>query len=383
MPKKKTRRYGDYVCEIDKKIYAVVRLPLGNGKYKKKVKLLSLLGNGTKTEAAKWAWDELELWKKGEAREKDKLTFSDLAAWYKKEFLVAPVYQGGKRLIGVRTYKQLQAVLERLKKYFGLFRIERIGLDVLRRYKRERLRTVSIVSVNRDFALVRTMLKKAKTRHWLKESPFEMGENLIEMSLESSRESPLTPRLAKRLLARSRKSAQPLLHYLILTMMHTGARPSEVFPFHAGTGDDVPREPLIWKSILDFDYKAVRLISYKGRIRKERLIPTSVELERGLRKMYAETNPASDEDLLFPVKGFNRSWATLCRSVKCTGVWLRDFRHYFNSQILVNEKFNDVERMLLLGQSRISTNLRYSHLDESFIKKFRDDDIIVIDGAEN
>ena len=52
------RRYADYVCRIDGKDYAVVRLPLGGGKYRKKVKLLSTLG-GTQADAAQWARDEL------------------------------------------------------------------------------------------------------------------------------------------------------------------------------------------------------------------------------------------------------------------------------------------------------------------------------------
>lgn len=382
MPKKKTKKetrsYGKYTMEIDGKTYAVVRLPLGNGKYRRKVKLLELLGSGSPKEAAKWAWDELEKHRRGEsAPDGEKRTFKDLSEWYKREFLIAPIYKDGKRLLGVRTYRQYRATADRLCEYFGLYKIERITVDVLRRYKRERLKDVSIVAVNRDFELMRTMLKKAKARKWLKESPFDLGENLIETALEGSRKSPLTLRIAKRLLARSRKSEQPLLHYLILVCMHTGARPSEVYPFHAFKNkknpdeEEIPREPLIWKNILEFDYKAVRLVSYKGRIRTERIVPTSAELERGLRRLHDEVKPQDENDLVFPFKTIKRSWATLCKSVKCSGVWLRDFRHFYNSTILVNEKFNDAERLLLMGQRQLNTNLRYAHLDESFIEKYR------------
>lgn len=371
-PKKETRNYGDYLTEIDGKKYAVVRLPLGNGKYKRKVKLLSLLGSGSKQEASKWAWDELEKHKSGEVDPKDdKLTFSDLASWYKREFLFAPIYKDGKRIEGVRTYKAYRSTLARLEEKFGLYKLDRVTVDVLRKFKRERLKDVSIVAVNRDFELLRTMFKKAKARKWLKESPFDLGENLIEVSLESHRKSPLTPRIAKRLLARSRKSDQPLLHYLIFVCMFTGARPSEVYPFHGFKDEDIPREPLSWENILEFDYKAIRLISYKGRIRTERIVPTSEELEKALRKLHAEVNPQSEKDLVFPVKTFKRSWGTLCRSVKCEGVWLRDFRKFYNQTILVNEKFNDAERLLLMGQTQLRTNLRYAHLDESFVEKYR------------
>jgi integrase len=370
--KKETRDYGKYLTEIDGRDYAVVRLPLGNGKYKRKTKLLSSLGNGAKSEAIKWALDQLDQHRAGELEPSSPgMTFSDLAKWYKREFLVAPVYKDGKRLDGVRTYKAYRSMLDRLDAKFGLYKLDKITVDVLRRFKRERLKDVSIITVNRDFELLRTMFKKAKTRKWLKESPFDLGENLIEVALEGSRKSPLTLRIAKRLLARSRKSEQPLLHYLIFVCMFTGARPSEVYPFHGFKDEGIPREPLSWKNILEFDYKAIRLVSYKGRIRTERIVPTSAELEKALRKLHDETNPPSENDLVFPVKTIKRSWATLCRSVKCEGVWLRDFRHFYNSTILVNEKFNDAERLLLLGQTQLKTNLRYAYLDESFVEKYR------------
>lgn len=363
MPNKKRSRYGDYTETIRGELYAVVNLPVGNGKYKKKRKKVS-----SKTEARQWALSMLENPQTESAPDKN---FEWLAEWYAREFLIPPVYQNGKRLIGVRTWKAQRYTLNHLVKHFGIYKLPLITVDALRRYKRERLASVSISTVNREFALMRTMFKKALSRKWVKESPFEFGENLIEVALESPRQSPLTDRIAKRLLARSRKSDQPLLHYLILVAMHTGARPSEIYPFNALESDGVPREPLNWSRVLEFDFKAVRLVSYKGRIRKERIVPATRELEVGLRTLYLRLQP-KPEDLLFPVTNVRRSWATLCRSIGVQGVWLRDFRHYYNSKILINPQFNDMERMLLLGQVHLSTNVRYSHLDNNFVKKYRD-----------
>lgn len=369
MPKKKQRsRYGDYCEKIDGALYASVNLPLGNGKYKRKRKRVE-----NATEARQWALQQLHGQRYGETisdKADGRLSFSRLADWYADEFLFAPVYQQGVRVLGLRTYKRQKTMVERLKLTFGEYFLNNLTVDVLRRYKRDRLRTAGVTAINRDFALMRTMFKKARARKWMDENPFDLGENLIETALEPSRKSPLTTRIAKRLLARSRKSESPRLFYLVLVVMHTGARPSEVFPYEAQEGDDIKREPLNWQNILEFDFQAVRLVSYKGKVRKEKIVPTTVELERGLRQFYWETKPDST-DLLFPQTSFKTAWATLCRNTRVRGVRLRDFRHYYNSKILNIPTINDVERMLLLGQTQLPTNLRYSALDETFINKYR------------
>lgn len=360
---KSKSRYGDYCEVIAGELYGSINLPLGNGKYKKKRKKVA-----SKTEARQWALEQLERHKQGEIPSKKNLTFADLADWYRKEFLIPPVYKNGMKLEGQRSYKSQLSRLKLVSDYFNPFPLTNITVDVLRRYKRERLKTVSITSTNRDFALLRTMFGKAYRRKWIKENPFDHGENLIEIALERHRESPITTQIAKRLLARSRKSDQPLLHYVILVMMNTGARPSEVFPFDAY--DDVIREPLTWNSVLEYDFKRIRLVSYKGRIKRERVLPTTRTLEIGLKRLYTQIDPYPD-DLMFPVKNFKRSWKTLCKSVGVSGVWLRDFRKYYNSLLVRNPNINDMERMILMGHEEMSTNRRYSQLGPEFDVKYR------------
>lgn len=356
----KRKRYGSYYEVRNGEYFASVNIPLGKGKYRKKRKKVS-----NPTEARQWAVKELNKTHGTDAP----LTFTELADWYSKEFLIPPSYKSGARVGGLRTYERQQTMLDRLTRTFGFYRLDNITVDVLRRYKRDRLRDVGITAVNRDFALMRTMFKKAGKRKWM-ENPFDYGEGLVETALEPKRANPITTRMAKRLLARSRKSEQPLLHYVILVLMFTGARPSEVYPYEA-KDDGVLREPLIWQNVLEFDFQAVRLVSYKGRIREERVVPSTLELESGLKRLYTQTNPTS-EGLIFPVKSFKRSWATLCRSVGVSGIRLRDFRKYYNTVIMTNPAFNDAERMLLMGHTEIATNLRYAGLDERFFKKYRE-----------
>lgn len=358
MPRKKPRaRYGDYCEIIDGALYASVNIPLGNGKYRKKRKRVE-----NTIEARQWALATLY------GKVDPNQTFSELVKWYKAEFLIPPVYQKGKRVDGVRTYQRSRTAADRLVRYFGNFKLDDITVDVLRRYKRERLQKVSITAVNRDFALMRTMFRRAVNRKWLKENPFDHSEGLIEVSLEPKGRAPITHRTAKRLLARSRKSEQPLLHYLLLVLAHTGARPSEVFPYDAKQGDGILREPLIWQRVLQHDFKAVTLVSYKGRVREERIVPASEQLERGLRALHERTGPNPD-DLLFPFSSCKRAWATLCRSVGVK-VTLRAFRAYFNTY-LIERNFNEISRMMILGQKKIVTNLRYTSITPEMVESFR------------
>jgi integrase len=371
MAKKKRARYGDYSAIIEGKLYGVVNIPNGDGTYHKKRKIVE-----NKTEARQWALEQLAKNSSGEILiEKKKLTFREYAEWYKEQFLVSPIYQDGKKVAGLRTWQKERLKVDRLVRWFGSYDLKKISVDVILRYKNERLRppdAVSITAVNRDLQLLRSMLKRAKTRKKIAENPFDIAddENLIDPSLESGRKSKLNGRIAARLLARSRKSEQPLLHYLVWFLYSTGARPSEVYPYQASIDDDTPREPICWANVIQFNFKAVLLVSYKGKKRKERLVPTSLKFERILKKFFEEKAPRPD-DLLFPVTDFKRSWATLCRRAHVADIRQRDFRHYFNNKIRQNPNLNDMDRMLLMGHESLTTNLRYSSVDETFIDKYR------------
>lgn len=358
----KKNKYRDYCETIDGQLYASVSIPEGNGKYKRKRKRV-----GSKREARQWATDQLN---KSGILSGEISAFPELAEWYKNKFLVPPVYANGKRESGLRTWKTQRTVLEHLCKEFTDYDLSEIGVDLLDRYKRRERKFVSVTTVNRRFCLLRTMLKKAVSRKWMTESPFELEPSLIEVGLEPKRVSKLDTRLVKRVLARSRKSEQPLLHYVLLTLAHTGARPSEIYPYDARPGDGVLREPLTWDRVLKYNFTAVELVSYKGRIRSTRMVPVSRELEVGLRRLHTDVNP-QDSDMIFNITTFKRSWGTLCRSLGLSDVRMRDLRHYFNSYLVSRPDINDMERMLILGHTKMSTNARYSKLDDTTLNKFR------------
>jgi integrase len=358
MPRKKRRRYGEYVEIIDGKVYGSVNLPRGDGTYKRKRKRVA-----NEIAARQWAEQQLGLENPTEG-------FAELAAWYERKYLVPPIYKDGAKVKGLRTWKAQRVALARLTEAFGKYRPNQITFRVLEAYKDKKLETSGIAAVNRDFALLRTLFKKAIRHGFMMTNPFDVGDQLIETALEKSRESQITPRIARRLLARARKSESPLLYYLILVMKNTGGRPSEIYPYEAREGDGILREPLTWKNILDYDFHAVKLVSYKKRLRRERLVPASIELERGLRDLYAKVDPAP-EDLVFPQTTFKTAWNTLCRSIRVKGPILRDFRHYFNNE-LRNRGYDESSRLLILGHEEMKTNLIYSAIDADFIKRYRE-----------
>ncbi len=129
------------------------------------------------------------------------------------------------------------------------------------------------------------------------------------------------------------------------------------------------REPLTWDRIAT-DYRTLELVSYKGRVRTVRMVPVSAELERGLRELNNRVSP-QPSDLVFPVTTFKRSWKTLCKSVGIKDARMRDLRHYFNSYLVGRSDINDMERMLIMGHTGMTTNARYSKLDTSVVEKFR------------
>lgn len=360
-------RYREYSVVIDDKLYAVVNIPRGDGTYQQKRKRVA-----NSIEAQQWAIEQLSKSHAGELPlDSGRLRFADYAEWYKEQFLVSPIYQDGKKVSGLRTWQKERSKVDRLVKVFGGFDLKKISIDVILRFKRERLQKVSITTVNHDLKMLRAMLKRAKSRKKISENPFDIDEDLkIDTALESGRVSKLNDRIAARLLARSRKSDQPLLHYLVWFLYSTGARPSELYPYQSSLDDATPKEPVCWARIIQHDFKAVTLVSYKGKKRTERMVPTSIKFERVLKQFFEESAPRPDA-LLFPVTDFKRSWATLCRRARVAGIRQRDFRHYFNNKIKNNKDLNDMDRMLLLGHASLETNRRYSSLDESFIAKFR------------
>lgn len=241
------------------------------------------------------------------------MTFADLAEWYKTHHAVPPVYSDdGTKVSGIRTFQAERNRLDKLKEFFGKLLIKNIDEDVLARYKRKREKdAVSAATINRDFEILRAMFRKAVRRRWLRESPFDFGEKLIEKSLEKRREIILSDEEETAILEAARKSEQNLLYYAIMCLLETGARPSEIYD-----ASTVKAEPVLWSDFFDYDFKAVKLTSFKGRKKLVRFAPVTARLEAAMRRLW-NSFKEDEKNLsaqIFPVSSFKTSWGTARRA---------------------------------------------------------------------
>ena len=309
-------RYKSYAWThpATKKLYARVQLRQPDGTWKTYLKPAK-----NKTHADQLAGEMLEDYKvrKTGFVEGESMTFEYLADWYKKIHSIPPVYApDGSKISGIRTFEAERRRLDKLKEFFGKILIKNIDEDVLMRYKRKREKDkMAAATINRDLEILRAMFRKAVRRRWLRESPFDFGEKLIEKALEKKRDVVLTPEQEFALLETLKKSEKTLLYYAVLCLLDTGARPSEIYD-----ASTAKAEPVLWRDFFDYDFKAVKLTSYKGRKKLVRFAPVTDRLELAMTELWNSLKIQNEDDQIFPVKSFKTAWG---KARKKTDIYLK------------------------------------------------------------
>lgn len=173
MPKRK--RYGNYVENRKGVKYARVYLPLGNKKYKVKRILLETIG-GTANAAKQWALNEIDRHKNKIPGKKENITFEDAARWYAKNKIVPPVFMNGVKVEGVKDYKRQRNKINKLFiPYFEGKKVSAFTDNDFIEFARERRKTVSQATINRDLSLLRPMFKEFYKLEWIgKEITFDI-----------------------------------------------------------------------------------------------------------------------------------------------------------------------------------------------------------------
>lgn len=390
MPKKKTRRYGDYISRIDGKDYAVVRLPLGGGKYKKKVKLLSKLGD-SRTEAAKWAWNELEKHRSGafNSKEAENWTFEQAVRWYKREFLIAPHYENGVKLEGVKDYERLKNKLDKMCEIFGAKIISNFSDEDLRRYVRFRRETdkVKTATINRDFALLKTMFKRlAKQigRH------FEIPDFPINSQAETERDRVLSLAEEFRLLGvctaeeiitvkrKGKKLTMKIdakrehLRPIIITAVDTAMRLGELMK-------------LAWTDV-DFESETITVQFFNAKTQKSRKVGMTPRVKEELLKL----KDAPDRSkTVFRISSPHKAFATACRRAGIDDLVFHDLRHTATTR-MIRAGIPSAEVMKITGHTQVKTFMRYLNLvnetvqlNAAQLSNYLDSQIIVESDANN
>lgn len=306
-----------------------------------------------------------------------KMDFRQVAAWYKEEFVIAPVYIDGKKIDGMRTWESERRKIDRICDEIGDVLINDLDEDVLRRFKRKRLKTVGIATVNRDFESIRRIVYKAIKKKWRKEA-LDFSE-LIDKSLESRRTVTITEAdEAKILQAAHGFVGSPRLYALIVCLRDSGARPNELYPVNDYTSDystsETFYEPIRWRDVFADDGEAIRdvtvFVSYKGKKREarigivtERMKAALLELWQFLKK--SKTIPAHAAEmnnLIFPHTTFQSGWEVVREKAGLTHVRLRDLRRDWVTR-LARSGYSDKLAQRGAGHKTMQMSYEYTEFD--------------------
>src|SRR5262249_48734893 len=132
-----------------------------------------------------------------DALEAENMTFADLVGHFKQKRLIDPAYLGERKVAGYKHKEKLESRINRLGEHFGPRLIAEITLPMIEDYKllliktpTKRKRERSPYDVNHQLRTLRLLLNFAKKNRWLKETPFEFAEAIINPADELPRHRP-------------------------------------------------------------------------------------------------------------------------------------------------------------------------------------------------
>lgn len=305
------------------------------------------------------------------------MRFTKLADWYKTEFVIPPVYIDGKKVEGMRTWESERAKIDRIVAELGYEFINEIDEAVFRKYRRKRLKTVSVTTVNRDFETIRAMFRRAKKKKWIKEVPD--FEDFIDKSFERRRTVTVTDLQEKEIIKESRKvlrTTAPRLYALIVSLRDSGARPNELYPVNDHSKEKTKYEPIRWRDLFDETgeiRKITRLVSFKGKVIETRLAVVSermklafLELWKFLKqsKNVTPDHAAHLDNLVFPYTTFKKSWDIVRTAAGLPDLRLRDLRRDWVTR-LGRLGYSDKLAQRGAGHKKMQTSFEYTEFDEA------------------
>ena len=372
---KKRRRYGSFAwTDNNGKLFARIRVPQQDGTIK------TIYRKALNVKHAEQLADEIkeEYELRGQAfLDGRTMKFSTLAEWYKNEFVIAPLYVDGQKVEGMRTWEAERAKIDRIVEAIGDNLINEMDETVFRQYRRDRLKSVTVTTVNRDFETIRAMFRKAKKKKWVREIPD--FDDFIQKSLEKRRTVTITDSQEKKILHEARKlikTTAPRLYALILALRDSGARPNELYPVNDYSADKAKYEPLRWRDLLDEQGEIrdiSRLVSYKGKVREERLAVVTERMKIAFLELWdflkqsknvTPGNSAHLDNLVFPYTTFKKSWNIVRTAAGLPSLRLRDLRRDWVTR-LGRLGYSDKLAQRGAGHKKMQTSFEYTEFDEA------------------
>ena len=378
--KKKRKRYGSYAWKSPSGyLYARVFVKNADGSVK------PIYRRAENITHAEQIGEELkrEFENRGQAFiDGRKMAFGELAEWYKKEFVISPVYVNGIKIEGMRTWEHEQNKIDRIVTGIGKkVLISEIDESTFRTFRKKRIKDgVSITTINRDFESIRAMMRKAWKKKWLKELPD--FEDFIQKGLENRRTVTVTSGQEKVILEEARKVRieAPRLYALIISLRDSGARPNELYPVNDSKTDyskDTSTffEPLRWRDLFDDagQFKDLtQLVSYKNKRREVRYAVVTERMKRAFEELWKDLsrrklisqNAAELDNLIFPHSTFKKSWNIVREAAGFPGLRLRDLRRDWVTR-LGRLGYSDKLAQRGAGHKKMQTSFEYTEFDET------------------
>jgi integrase len=304
---------------------------------------------------------ELEI-EGGESIDRAKLTFNDLADFYERHYCKPAEYADGKKVAGLRDVYRAQYCLRRFRKYFGAHRLREITYRDVRDYYLMRLkepthyaRQPSIATMNRELGVLRRIFGIGVREGYLLRNPFSAGESLISPSSERRRERILTLEEEKRLLKACEHPQRLFLRPLLICLLDTGARLSEML------------QHLRWRSVC-FGSRTITLEAMTTKTLKARQASMTERVCRELNVLW-ETSSKSADARVFNVTVRQARFALrfACKAAEIEygspyGITFHSLRHTAATRLVKGQMpLQMVGR--ILGHSQPQTTYRYLSAD--------------------
>ena len=235
--------------------------------------------------------------------------------------------------------------LKHLLPFFADIQLIDINTSVIRKYRQERNRekTLTAATVNRDLSVLRRLLYWAVEEGYLAQNP--LGRLRMERERRTKRPV-LSLREEQLLLA----AAPPHLQRIILCALHTGMRRGEILSQR-------------WEDI-DFDNRILHVSHSKTPEGEAREIPLTRRLYEMLVNQRASRGPVFTYEGN-PIRIVKTSWAASLRRSGIRHVRFHDLRHTANTRMMLAGVLQEVRREIIGHTSRRSrdVNDRYTQIE--------------------
>jgi len=290
-----------------------------------------------------------------------RLTFNDLADFYAAHYCKPAEYVDGKKVAGLRDVFRAQYCLSRFRAYFGARRLREITYMDVRAFYLMRLKEPthynklpSIATMNRELGILRRIFNIGLREGGIQRSPFSMGEPLISPSSERRRETILSVADEQRLLDACAQSQSKHLLPLIICLLDTGARKSEL------------AKHLRWRSVC-FVTRTLTIEGMTSKTLKARQVRMTERMFKTLSTLYEASSKEPDARVFDTSRSVHRAFAKACKKAGIVygspnGITLHSLRHTAATRLVKGQMpLQLVGR--ILGHSQPQTTYRYLTAD--------------------